>query len=256
MQYFDSHIHLTDNEYSSYLSEILFSLRSLKIRACSVTINIETTQKSLALFSKSKDVVSQFVGIHPEHVIKENFDAFVELIRSNIKDIDGIGEIGMDPSYVTGNEYNYKIQKKKFQDLLDIAEKFDKPVSIHSRKSLDDIFQILPSYKIKNKQLHWFAGNKKQLKRAMDLNLYVSFGPIVLYSSDKKVLLSNTHTDKILVETDGPVRYGNCFNYLPSSSISSLLSVIKCIGDILNLGFDEITRVLKLNSQNFLSKEI
>src|SRR5665648_829422 len=127
---------------------------------------------------------------------------------------------------------------------------------IHSRKSMDDILQVLPSYKIQSSLLHWFNGNKKHLKQAMDMNIFVSYGPVLLYSPDKKVLLKETNIDKILVETDGPVKYSNCFNYLPSSSISHLLSVIKYVGDTLNLDFEDISNILKSNSENFLGKII
>jgi TatD DNase family protein len=88
------------------------------------------------------------------------------------------------------------------------------------------------------------------------MNIFVSYGPNLLYSQDKKVLLKITNTEKILVETDGPVRYTNCFNYLPSSSISHLLSVINCISDNLNLDFENTAALLKSNSENFLSKKI
>ena len=90
----------------------------------------------------------------------------------------------------------------------------------------------------------------------MDLNIFVSYGPVLLYAPDKKVLLKKTNIDKILVETDGPVKYSNCFNYLPSSSISHLLSVIKCIGDTLGMDFEEISNLLKNNSEKFLGKII
>jgi TatD DNase family protein len=90
----------------------------------------------------------------------------------------------------------------------------------------------------------------------MDMNIFVSYGPVLLYSPDKKVHLKETNIDKILVETDGPVKYSNCFNYLPSSSISHLLSVIKYVGDTLNLDFEDISNILKSNSENFLGKII
>lgn len=256
MDYLDAHIHLSDNEYSNYLSHILFSLRCLKITACSVTVNLATSKKSITLFNTQRDVIIQFIGIHPEFAIKENMEDFREFFSSNLQYIDGIGEIGLDPTYINQNEKQYSIQKKIFQFLLELAEKHNKPISIHSRKSLDDILQILTSYKIKRSLLHWFNGSKKQLKQAMDMNIFVSYGPVILYSQDKKVLLRKTNIDKILVETDGPVRYSNCFNYLPSSSISHLFSVIKCIGDTLNLDFESTTTLLKRNSENFLLKKI
>jgi TatD DNase family protein len=256
MEYFDAHIHLTDIEYSNYLENILFSLKSMDMKACSVTVNIETTKRSFDIFSNSGEIVSQFVGIHPQYVLTDDLDIFKELVESNLDRVDGIGEIGLDPTYCVGNEKDYEIQKKKFHDLLEIAEKYEKPISIHSRKSLDDILHVLPSYSIKNRLLHWFAGSRKQLKKAMEMEFYVSYGPVLLYSPDKKVLLSNTDQEKILVETDGPVRYSNCFNYIPSSSISCLVSVINYVGEILDSKFEEIKKILKNNSENFLGKKI
>jgi TatD DNase family protein len=63
MEYFDAHIHLTDAEYSNYLENILFALKSMDMKACSVTVNIEL-QRSFDIFSNSGEIVSQFVGIH------------------------------------------------------------------------------------------------------------------------------------------------------------------------------------------------
>jgi TatD DNase family protein len=228
----------------------------MKIKVCSVTVDFDTTKKSLDKFSESEDIISQFVGIHPEYALNEDFEKFKTLIEAHIKKVDGIGEIGLDPTYSGKNENYYNIQIKKFQDLLALAEKYYKPISIHSRNSLEDILQILPSYRIKNKLLHWFAGSKKQLKRALEMEFFVSYGPVLLYSTDKKILVSNTIEEKILVETDGPVRYSNCFNHLPVSSISALLSVINRMSEIINLNFYDTAELLKRNSENFLGKKI
>ena len=66
-----------------------------------------------------------------------------------------------------------------------------KPVSIHSRKTLDEIFEIIYHRLILNGVLlHWFDGNKNQLKHAMDLGMYVSYGPLLVYANDKQALLA------------------------------------------------------------------
>jgi TatD DNase family protein len=79
MDYLDAHIHLSDNEYSNYLSHILFSLRCLKITACSVTVNLATSKK-YNFVNTQKDVIIQFIGIHPEFAIKENIEDFREFL--------------------------------------------------------------------------------------------------------------------------------------------------------------------------------
>ncbi len=156
----------------------------------------------------------------------------------------------MDPTYVNKNEDAVK-QNHVFETLLSLAEKFDKPVSIHSRKSLDDVFEIMTSYDTKHALLHWFDGSKKQLQKAMDMGFFVSYGPVMIYANDKQTLLSKTDESKILVETDGPVRFSRCFD-MKSGQISFIPSVIFCASKILGKSFDEMASLLESNSNSFL----
>jgi TatD DNase family protein len=244
----DAHIHLTDNEYSGYIQHVLASLRAMKIVACSVTVDIETTARSFQLFNSERDVVRQFVGIHPEAAAREDLDKFKEIFRSNLKSIDGVGEIGLDGTY----DVPYERQKQVLNEMLALAESEKKPVSIHSRKALDDILEILPSYKIRGALLHWFAGSKKQLANSMDMGLYVSYGPALVYSEDKKVLLKNTDRSRFLVETDGPVRYSKCFENLPAVSSAFLVSVVASAARVLGMTYDEAARLLEQNSKAYI----
>ena len=86
----------------------------------------------------------------------------------------------------------------------------------------------------------------------MDFGFYVSYGPILLYANDKQTLLSITDTDKILVETDGPVRFSHCFEY-KTAQILFLPSVIFSASKILNLNYDETIAILEQNSQKYLN---
>jgi len=99
--------------------------------------------------------------------------------------------------------------------------------------------------------LHWFDGSKKQLLKTMDLDCYVSFGPVMVYSKDKQVLLSKTHKDKILVETDGPVRFSRCFEN-KTAQIDFIPSIIFCASKILHMNYDELCDVIEQNSRRFL----
>ena len=129
-------------------------------------------------------------------------------------------------TYIENKGYRFQKQIEVFRSMLSLAEKTKKPVSIHSRGSLDNVLEILKNYNLDSILLHWFSGSKKQLNKSMDMGLFVSYGPPLLYAPDKKTLLRNTHLDKFLVETDGPVRYSRCFENLPAMSSSFLISVI------------------------------
>ena len=250
MSFYDSHIHLTDKEYNYYLEDLLKSMKLMNIYAFNMSVDLETSIKAMKI-SSSNEHIYNFVGIHPEFAQNQKIENFLNLITSKIETIDGIGEIGLDFKYVKNNE-EYVNQIKVFRKMLELAEKYNKPVSIHSRKSLTEVLEIIKSYSIRRAVLHWFDGNKKQLKIATDMNLYVSYGPILLYSRDKRGLLKNSDRNKILAETDGPVRYSNCFDYLPSSSTSCITSVINCMSQTLDIEFKEMTELLSNNSRMFI----
>jgi TatD DNase family protein len=227
---------------------ILKEMEYLKIKACCVSMNYENSLQTLEL-AKKNELVLPFIGIHPE-CADDELENMMNLIEENHYNISGIGEIGLDPTY-TNNNNDVKRQNHVFESLLSSAEKFNKPVSIHSRKSLDDVFQIMTSYNTKHALLHWFDGNKKQLQKAMDMGFFVSYGPVMIYANDKQTLLSRTDESKILVETDGPVRFSRCFE-MKSGQISFIPSVIFCASKILGKSFDEMTSLLESNSNSFL----
>lgn len=244
----DAHIHLSDNEYSDDMEYILTAMDKMKIRACCVSMD-NTSSKSTLDLSQRSSLVLPFIGIHPEKA-DDDLNAMVDLITQNSSKISGIGEIGLDKTYVS-DEAGFSRQVLVFQEMLSLAEKLGKPVSIHSRKTLDEIFSILPSYSIKGALLHWFSGSKKQLQKAMELDCFVSYGPAMIYAGDKQVLLSETNMDKILLETDGPVRFSRCFG-LKSAQITFLPSVLFCASGILKRSYDEMLHIVEKNANSYL----
>jgi len=245
---YDAHIHLSDTEYEHDIPLILNTMSKLRIKACCVSMDYTSSTKTLEL-GKQSDFILPFIGIHPEKS-QDEIESTLKLIDENNEIISGIGEIGLDRTYTNSDEEFVK-QEQVFRTQLSYAEKFRKPVSIHSRKTLDEILEILPSYDIPTTLLHWFDGNKKQLQKTMDLNCYVSFGPVMVYSKDKQVLLSKTNKDKILVETDGPVRFSRCFKN-KTAQIDFIPSVIFCASKVLHMNYDELCDVIDQNSKHFL----
>jgi len=223
-------------------------MEKLRIKTCCVSMDYETSQKTLEI-SKISNLILPFIGIHPE-MAQNDISKTIELIEKNHRDITGIGEIGLDRTYIN-SEVEWKKQVDVFKKQLEIAEKFDKPISVHSRKTLEEIFEILSSYSIKRVLLHWFDGRKSQLQKAMDLDYYVSFGPLLLYANDKQTLISKAKRDKVLIETDGPVRFSGCFG-MRTAQITFLQSIIFCASKILGLKYNEMEEVLEKNSLNYL----
>jgi len=245
----DAHIHLSDDEFSKDMPFILKSMDKLRIRACCVSVDLKSSEKTLELGQKS-NLILPFVGIHPEKASQSDLEPIVKLIEENSKYVFGIGEIGLDKTYVSDSA-GFKSQESVFHKMLSTAEQLKKPVSIHSRTTLDEILTILPSYSISGILLHWFAGSKKQLKTAMEREYFVSYGPAMLYAKDKQVLLSETGKERILVETDGPVKFSRCFGF-KVGQISFLPSVVFCAAKVLHTTYADLSCQIEQNCKHYL----
>lgn len=250
ISFYDSHIHLSDTEYSDILSYLLESMNALNIKACSVTVDIGTSIRALKLFHSQRDIVRNFVGIHPQFANITESSVFEEIVSQNQEIIDGIGEIGLDSKYCDAHN-DYSVQRKVFEQMLDIASEIEKPVSIHSRGSLDEILDILSGYDGLKVCLHWFDGNEKQLLRSMEMGLYVSYGPSVVYSMRKRKLLKLTNLSRLLTETDGPVKYPACFEYVTAMPTSMLASIVYAISQVHKISFRDTSAKIFCNSIDF-----
>jgi len=245
----DVHIHLSDDEFSKDILSIINCMYKLRIRACCVSIDLRSSERTLELGQKS-NLILPFIGIHPEKASSNDLEPIIKLIEEKSNYISGIGEIGLDKTYVS-DSLGFKNQELVFHKMLSIAEKLKKPVSIHSRATLDEILTILPSYSISGILLHWFAGSKKQLKTAMEREYFVSYGPAMVYAKDKQVLLSETDEERILVETDGPVKFSRCFGF-KVGQITFLPSVVFCAAKILHTTYDDILNQIEQNCKHYL----
>lgn len=246
----DAHVHLTDDEFSSLSKQLVEMLRTLGIKALSVSMGMESSRKNLELARSCGDAVIPFTGIHP-WAAGEGLDDFGRFLEENASRIAGIGEIGLDRKYVSGDEDGYRRQREVFGSMLSLAEELGKPTSIHSRGSLDDVLSTLRSYNLRGVLLHWFGGSKKQLRQAAEMGCYVSYGPVLVYSEDKRSLLKDTPSELVLVETDGPVRYAGCFEKrvaLPSF----LPSVALALSRTLRMSYEDACKMLVQNSARYL----
>ena len=232
-------------------------MRQANIQSICVSEDFNTSVEALSLkekFFKDSDHFRVFVGVHPQFAtVTSNLRLFEDLFISKLDFIAGVGEIGLDPTYANLDPDNtLERQKIVFEKMLSLAETNDKPVSLHSRRSVNEILEILPSYKIRNAVFHWYDGNKNNLKRINDKGYFVSFGPYLLYSNDKHTLLKESDINLILIETDGPVKYKNCFDGVLTSP-SLVVSIVYFASVLLKKSFDELSEILYVNSMRFVN---
>jgi TatD DNase family protein len=153
-------------------------------------------------------LISPFVsaGIHPWWIEDFTQDE-IHLLQSQIQKLLseqklwGIGETGLDRSVPETLER----QKELFLWHLDLAEKYHRPLIIHSVRAGSDLLELLKQKKPTSPWIfHDFRGNEQLMKDLLRLhpNCYFSFGLSIDNSSQVRELLPLVPIDKLFLETD------------------------------------------------------
>lgn len=142
-------------------------------------------------------------GFHPDEaddLEDKDIEDLEKLILTN-KKIVGIGEIGLDYYH---NDMNIDKQKEIFIKQLELANKYDLPVVIHSRDSIQDVYDILKEHKARG-VIHCYSGSLEMAKLFIDLGFYLGIGGVLTFKNSKlKEVLSEISLDNIVLETDSP----------------------------------------------------
>ncbi len=113
-----------------------------------------------------------------------------------------VGEIGID--YYHGKD-NKDRQMDLFEKMLELAEKHNLPVIVHSRKAIQDTFDILKKHDVVG-SMHSYNGSAEMAQEFIKLGFYIGIGGPVTHNNNKKIrkILKRIDINHILVETDSP----------------------------------------------------
>ena len=143
------------------------------------------------------------LGIAPQTAIKndlKDLELWAETIRKARP--NAIGEIGLDFHWAKGNEDIAK-EQIVFDRMVGLAEEMKLPVVIHSRKAEEKCIEYLRERKFKHGiMLHFFSGDERTAKMALDLGAMISFTP--LHSKERRKVINIVPLENVLIETDAP----------------------------------------------------
>lgn len=209
LNYVDVHAHFDLGEYDEDLPELIEDCKTKGVKAIIINgVHPESNRKVLEL-AKKFSILKPALGYYPVHVAEDPWkkvEEELEFIKKNKEKI-AIGEVGLDYKFGDDNKHGDKhkqIQKKAFQELIEISEKTKKPLIIHSRKAELDVIEMLESSTLKNPILHCFSGKKKLWMRASDNGWNFSIPVIVTKLIQFQELVQYTNINQILTETDSP----------------------------------------------------
>jgi len=197
----DTHCHI----YSEYYDNIDDVMNKINLSNVSKVINnacnFRTCLEVLKLSNIYENMYCVF-GLQPQEDLDE-IDKIITLIEKNInnKKMVGIGEIGLDYYYSKDNKDK---QIKVFRRQLEVAEKYNLSVIIHSREATKDTLDILKDYNVRG-IIHCFTGSLEIAKEYIKLGYKLGVNGVVTFKNCKLIeVLKEISIDDLVFETDSP----------------------------------------------------
>ena len=210
MNLFDSHSHYNDEKFDIDRDEIIKETLASGVSNFIVAgFNIESSKKAIEIARKHEGLYA-IVGISPNDVenikMQEDIEKYVLEIEEIAKDekVVAIGEIGLDYYW---NKENKEIQKQLFVKQIEVANKLDLPIVIHTRDAMIDTIDILKQNNVNKKGIfHCCPLNIELIKEATKLDFYISLSGVITFKNAKNVdtIINMIPEDKLLIETDSP----------------------------------------------------
>lgn len=230
MELFDNHAHYNDEKFDSDRDEIINKIYESGVtKFMCAGYSLESSKKALEI-ADNYDFIYTTAGISPndipgkiqdedleEKADKEKEELFTEslqIVDNQLSEIEelaknkkvvAIGEIGLDYYW---NKQNKELQKIVFIKQIELANKLNLPIVIHTREAVMDTLDILKNIKpaIKPGVFHCCPLNTELVKEALKLGFYISFaGPVTFKNSkNAKEVVELVPLDKMLIETDSP----------------------------------------------------
>ena len=144
------------------------------------------------------------VGIHPEDVEGTPEDYLGTLKKwAVLPKTVAIGEIGLDYHY---EGFSPDLQKRIFEEQLDLAEELSLPVVIHSRDATEDCMNILRKRGKVRGVMHCFSGSAETARQVLDLGMNISFTGVLTFKNARKSIeaLEVVPLERLMLETDCP----------------------------------------------------
>lgn len=198
--YVDFHAHL---DLYPDLAQAIATCNNQQVATLAVTTTPKAFERNVEL-SSSSEFVRVGLGLHPQLVAERHseishFEKLLERTRY-------VGEVGLDrgPAHFR----SFELQKATFKRVLvACAEHGDKVMSLHSVRASKPVLDMLDEHLPPDRGrvvLHWFAGSRADVRRAVDRGCFFSVNEGMIASDSGKRAIQEVPFDRLLTETDGP----------------------------------------------------
>lgn len=246
--FIDTHCHLTD-EYDGGADAFIQRANNAGVGAMiCATANPVDIQPALNI-AESHDNIFVTIGIHPEYPDMNPSDYLTESVLTHPL-VVGVGEIGLDYHYTPQTR---DAQIKLFEQQLEIANKYNLPVAIHTRDAEQDTAAILTD-KYRG-VMHCFTSGWDLAKTMLDRGFYFSASGILTFKNSESIreTFKKIPDDRIVIETDAP--YCAPIPYRGQTCESSMIvETAKVLAQIKNLQIEDLEKILFENTKKLYTK--
>jgi len=208
MKIIDIGINLMHRSFNEDREKIVLDAERVGVSPLIITGTSERGSIASAKYaSKYPGKLYSTAGVHP-HDVKNctatTIDKLKELAQKEC--VVAIGECGLDYN----RDFSPRdVQRKFFQDQVDLACELEMPLFLHERDAFEDFVQILGNRKtdIKNMVVHCFTGNENELSKYIDMGCYIGITGWICDEKRGKHLLKlieRIPSDRLMIETDAP----------------------------------------------------
>jgi TatD DNase family protein len=243
----DTHCHIFLEYYediSKTIDEILKSgVNKIIVNGCDMKSNLEVLD-----LIKKYDCVYGAIGFHPTELSLVTEEDIIWLEKHlNDDKIVAIGEIGLDYHY---DDTDKNKQQKWLKRQLELAEKYKKPIIVHSRDAIQDTFDILTKYNVRG-SIHCYSGSVEMAREFVKKGYYIGVGGTITYSNSKRLaeVIKDIDLSYILLETDSP--------YLPpegkrgeKNTPANIPLIAKKIAEIKEISVSEVEKITNRNASS------
>ena len=244
----DTHCHIYNSEMEN-AEEIIKEAQKNNIILILNGTDLESNEEALKL---SEDYENVYAALGYFYTLADEItDEDILLLDNQLKKdkVIAVGEIGLD--YYKGKENKDK-QIELFEKMLNLAEKHELPIIVHSRKAMQDTYDILKKHNVVG-SMHSYQGSAEMAREFIKLGFYMGIGGTVTHTNNKKTrkMLNEIGIEHILLETDSP--------YLPPEEKRGEMNtplnikyIIKKIAEELNIEESEVIEITAENAKRLL----
>jgi len=245
----DTHAHLEEIEN---LTQAIDEARLASIIAIiGVGSDYQSNQKILDLAQAYKGFIYPMIGLHPYNLKDTDIDRNLEFIEAHINEVVGIGEVGLDYHKKVRVGADKDLQQRVLKEILKIARRYEKPVSLHSRYAWRDSLTLVEEVQLKKVVFHWYAGTSSVLRDIVNEGFFISATPAVEYHGEHRRAVKEIPLERLILETDSPVVYGRGNEFEYEAKPADLLRTLKGVAGLKGVSEAQIAEVTTNNALRF-----